>query len=87
MFIDWVQHTVEYPEGLEKASNAEVKEFLQSAQVQAAYYLDIFSSKTTSEIMKAGQVERAFQQVLDEPASEQALQHPALRPLAELAAD
>jgi hypothetical protein len=60
---------------------------LQSAQVQAAYYLDIFSSKTSSEIMKAGQVARAFQHVLDDPAAEQALQHSALRPLLEQAAD
>jgi hypothetical protein len=86
MFIDWVQHTVEYPEGFENASNAEIKEFLQSAQVQAAYYMDVFASKTTSEIGKAGQVDRAFQQVLDNPEANQALQHPALRPLAELAA-
>jgi hypothetical protein len=85
MFIDWMQHTVEainrYPEGIKAVSSAEVKQFAQSAQVQAAYYEDVFASKTIAEIVKAVQVEQAFQQVLDDPAAAQVLQHPALKPL------
>ena len=32
-------------------------------------------------------MQEAFQQVLDDPAAAEALQHPALKPLLELAAD
>jgi hypothetical protein len=90
MFVDWMQHTVEaitqYPEGIDRLSGAEIKQFLQSAQAQAAYYLDVSSSYTMSELKKAGQVEQAFQRVLDNPESAEALQRPALKPLLELAA-
>ena len=88
-FIDWMQHLVEYPypEGSPvTASNAEIKAILQSNQVQAAWFHDVFSSKTMPEIKKAVQVERAFEQLLDNPEAAQALQHPALKPLLELAA-
>ena len=40
-----------------------------------------------SEIVKAQRLQQAFQQVLDDPAADQALQHPALKPLLDLAAD
>ncbi len=89
-FIGWMQHTVEYPYpegGPVTASNAEIKAFLQSRQVQAAWFHDVFSGKTMPEFIKAVQVERAFQQVLDNPEAAQALQHPALKPLLEQAAD
>jgi hypothetical protein len=39
------------------------------------------------EIRKAQRVNRAFQQVLDDPGAAEALQHPALRPLLDEAAD
>ena len=42
---------------------------------------------TVKEIQKALGVEQAFQQVLDTPGAAEALQHPALKPLLELAAD
>jgi hypothetical protein len=42
---------------------------------------------THTEIRKAMQVQQAFQQVLDTPGAAEALQHPALKPLLELAAD
>ena len=91
VFVDWMQHTVEaitqYPEGIDRLSGAEIKQFLQSAQAQAAYYEDVFSSYTISQFKKAGQVAQTFQRVLDNPEAAEALQHPALRPLLELAAD
>jgi hypothetical protein len=86
-FFGWIQHTAEFPEGTQTVSNAEIKEFLQSVQVQAAFYFDALSNKTLPEIKKAMRVEQAFEQVLDNPEVNQALQHPALRPLAELAAN
>jgi hypothetical protein len=39
------------------------------------------------EIDKGMRVQEAFQRVLDDPAAEEALRHPALKPLLEQAAD
>ena len=40
MFVDWMQHTVEaitqYPDGIDRLSSAEIKQFLQSAQVSGS---------------------------------------------------
>ena len=40
-----------------------------------------------SQVRKANRVYEAFQQVLDDPDAAEALQHPALKPLLEQAAD
>jgi predicted type IV restriction endonuclease len=39
------------------------------------------------QIKKAQRLQQAFQQVLDDPAAEEALKHPALKPLLVQAAD
>jgi hypothetical protein len=90
IYVDVLQHVVEYPyaEGQPVTpSNAEIKALLQAAQVQADWFFDVFSGKTMPEIKKAVQVERAFDQALDNPEVAQALQHPALKPLLDRAAD
>lgn len=77
------QHVEEY-EGLPDL--AAVKEFILSAQVTAAGYSRNYGG-TVKEIRKAERVNKAFQQVLDDPEAEDALQHPALKPLLDEAAD
>ena len=64
-----------------------LKEFLQSVQTPAAGYFNAMSDVTHTEIRKAMQVQQAFQQVLDTPGAAEALKNPALKPLADLAAD
>jgi hypothetical protein len=86
-WVDWMQHTVEYSPELEKASNAELKQFLQSGQEQATAFFDAFSNFTLGQIKKALLVNRAFERLLDNPEAAKALQHPALKPLLEQAAD
>jgi hypothetical protein len=86
-WVDWMQHTVEYSSGMETGSNAELKQFLQSAQEQATAFFDAFPNHTLSQIKKALLLSQAFERVLDDPAAAQALQHPTLRPLLEHAAD
>jgi hypothetical protein len=102
-FIDWLQHTIEAErqakalqptiaavrrgEANTTALTAGVKALLQSAQVQATAYFDVLSDQTVPQIRKAQQVERAFEQVLDDSAAAQALKQPALKPLLEQAAD
>jgi hypothetical protein len=61
--------------------------FFQAHQVQATGYWNGLSDTTVPVIRKALRLEAAFQQVLDDPAAAQALQHPALKPLLDQAAD
>ena len=65
---------------------AAVKRFILSAQRSAAGYARNYGG-TVKEIRKAQRVNDAFQRVLDDPAAEEALQHPALAPLLDEAAD
>jgi hypothetical protein len=98
-FIDWLQYTVEAAQNREALQStiqsarqggtdtAALKALLQSAQTQATAYFDVLSDQTVPQIRKAQQVKHAFEQVLDHPAAEQALQQPALQLLLERAAD
>jgi hypothetical protein len=70
-----------------KVGSAELKQVLQAGQVRAVYYFNDLANLTVPQIKKAVRVEQAFQQVLDKPEAAQALQHPALKPLLEQAAD
>ena len=65
---------------------AAVKSFVLGAQVTADAYARNYGG-TVKEIRKAERVNRAFQQVLDDPEAAEALQHPALKPLLDEAAD
>jgi hypothetical protein len=71
-------------EGFEEhilANMAGMKQILQDGQQKAAAYWNPVSSLTMPEIAKAHRINAAFQEVLDDPAAEEALQHPALKPL------
>lgn len=65
---------------------AAVQQFVLSAQETASGYSRNYGG-TVKEIRKALRVNGAFQQVLDDPAALDALQHPALKPLLDEAAD
>jgi hypothetical protein len=77
------RHVVGY-EGLPDL--AAVKSFVFGAQQTAAAYARNYGG-TVKEIRKAQRVNAAFQQVLDHPEAAEALQHTALRPLLDEAAD
>jgi hypothetical protein len=59
----------------------EVKTLLDAHRVTAAGFTWSLGDATLKEIWKALRVQKAFQQVLDDPAAQKALQDPALRPL------
>src|SRR6266566_9316334 len=65
---------------------AALKAFIDAAQETAAAYARNYGG-TVKEIRKAQRVNNAFQKVLDDPAAGEALQHPALKPLLDEAAD
>src|SRR4051812_12097220 len=65
---------------------AALNAFILDAQRTAAAYARNYGG-TVKEIRKAQRVNAAFQQVLDHPDAAAALQHPALKPLLDEAAD
>jgi hypothetical protein len=82
--FDVIFRHVEGYEGLPDL--AAVKAFILGAQETAGGYARNYPG-TVKEIRKALRVNEAFQRVLDDPSAAEALQHPALRPLLDEAAD
>jgi len=70
-----------------KPAGAHLKAVIQKIQTPATTYFNALSDLTMPQIKKAQRLQQAFQQVLDDPAAQEALQHPALKPLLEQAAD
>jgi hypothetical protein len=70
-----------------KPAGAQLKSVIQKIQTPATTYFNALSDLTLPQIKKAQRLQEAFQQVLDDPAAQEALQHPALKPLLEQAAD
>jgi hypothetical protein len=64
-----------------------LKAIVQSVQSPATGYFNQLSAWTMPQMVKAQRLQETFQQVLDNPGAAEALQHPALKPLLELAAD
>src|SRR5215218_1078353 len=77
------RHTEGY-EGL--PDRTALRSFILGDQQTAGDYARHYGG-TVKEIRKAERVNRAFQEVLDDPGAAEALQHPALRPLLDEAAD
>jgi len=73
--------------GVSALSLDDWKEFLTAHQVTATSYGAKNADLTVKQIDKARRVMTAFEQVLDNPDAAKALEHPALKPLLELAAD
>jgi len=70
-----------------KRSVPGLKAIVQSVRSPATGYFNNLREFTMPEIVKGQRVNAAFQRVLDDPAAEEALAHPALEPLLEQAAD
>ena len=86
-WFDWFQHCEECPANLVDFSPQALRDFIQSAQVQAAGFYVTMSTKTIGELRKAIRVREALDQVLEQPEASTLLQHPALKPLLDEAAD
>ena len=64
-----------------------LKAIVQSVQSPATGYFNNLGTWTMPEIVRAQRLQEAFQRVLDDPDAAEALQHPALKPLLDEAAD
>jgi hypothetical protein len=81
-FAEFWSHVEGYP-GITDPS---VRDWLTSHQYEALAYDSSYPEPTVKQIWKALELQHAFQQVLDNPEAEQALSHPALKPLLDQAA-
>jgi hypothetical protein len=64
-----------------------IKDWFKAHAVKAGNYVCAYPEPTVKQVLRALAVQQAFQQVLDDPDAAEALQHPALKPLLEQAAD
>jgi hypothetical protein len=74
-------------EGYPGVKSPNVKDWFKERTVVAGNFVAAYPEPTVKQVLKALALEKAFQQVLDNPGAEEALQHPALKPLLNLAAD
>jgi hypothetical protein len=86
-----LKHTVEAPDGIDQpnipnASNL-VKDTFNAVRITAAGYLVTLSDVSVGDGFRNRKVRNAFDACLNNPSAAEALQHPALQPLLELAAD
>jgi hypothetical protein len=86
-----LQHCENTPAGMEKPgfpnANAAVKDLFNSARITAAGLLVTLNTISTSEQVRNRNVRQAFDAALENPGAAKALEHPALKPLLDLAAD
>jgi hypothetical protein len=64
-----------------------VKDWFQEHAVEAGNYVAAYPKPTVKQVLRALAIQQAFDQVLNNPGAAEALQNPALKPLADLAAD
>jgi hypothetical protein len=77
----------EHVQGYPGRKSATVKDWFAAHQVQAGNFVCGYPEPTVQQVWRALAVQQAFQQVLDTPGAAEALQHPALKPLLDQAAD
>jgi hypothetical protein len=82
-FDETWKHVKDYP-GVKSPT---IKEWFKERTVVAGNFFAAYPEPTVKQVLKALALQKAFQQVLDTPGAEEALQHPALKPLLERAAD
>lgn len=85
-----LRHTVEAPEGIAEGKVARtseaLKDFFNSVRTTAAGLAVTYGDLTVADRLTNHRIRQAFDQVLKHPDAAEALQHPALKPLLELAA-
>jgi hypothetical protein len=73
-------------EGFPGIADPAAKDWFMKYAREASAFICAYPEASVKEVWKALDVQKAFQQVLDDPAAEQAMTSPALHPLLEQAA-
>jgi hypothetical protein len=74
-------------QGYPGVKSPKVKDWFMAHAIEAGNFVCAYPEPTVKQVLRALAVQKAFQRVLDTPGASEALQHPALKPLLELAAD
>lgn len=82
-----IDRTLQHVEGWVGIKDPRASECLLGYAVPAIGYNCAYPQPTVKQVWNALAVQKAFQQALDDPDAAEALQQPALKPLAELAVD
>lgn len=72
-------------EGYPGLNDPNIKDWFQLHAIEASNFISAYPNATVKQIWRALEVEKAFQEVLDNPEAEKPLQDPALKPLLNLA--
>ena len=64
-----------------------VKDWFKAHATKAGNFVVAYPKPTVKQVLRALAIQQAFDQVLNNPGAAEALQNPALKPLADLAAD
>ena len=86
-WYDWLQHCEECPPDVLTLGSKPLKDFLQSCQTRAIGFYRTIANQTVGQMIKAQRVHAALDRVLEQPEASTLLQHPALKPLLDEAAD
>jgi hypothetical protein len=73
-------------QGFPGIKSPEVKDWFMAHAVQAGNFVAAYPEPTVKQVWQALALRKTFEQVLDTPGAAEALQHPALKPLLDLAA-
>ena len=82
-----IDRNLQHCEGWVGIHDPGASECLLSYAVPAVQYDSAYPEPSVKQVWNALALQKAFEQVLDAPAAAEALQHPALKPLLDLAAD
>ena len=76
----------EHTEGYPGVKSPAVKDWFMARATEASNFLCAYPEPTVKQVLRALSLQKAFDQVLDNPGAADALKHPALKPLLQLAA-
>ena len=82
-----IDGTLQHVEGWIGITDPHATEWFLEHAIPAVTYNGSYPEPSVKQVWKALDLQKAFEQVLDAPDAAEALQHPALRPLLEQAAD
>lgn len=77
--------TWSHVQGYPGVKSPTIKDWFQAHGTEAGNYVAAYPQPTVKQVWKALALERAFEQVLDNPGAAEALKNPALKPLLDLA--
>ncbi len=77
--------TWSHVQGYPGVKSPNIKEWFQAHATEAGNFVAAYPQPTVKQVLKALELERAFEKVLDTPGATEALKNPALKPLLDLA--